>query len=259
MNGDSSSEVHFIYDQTGQVIAEIDAGTGQTLREYVYVNGQQVALVDDPGTQDEAMYFVHNDHLGTPQKITDASRNVVWAGSYKPFGEVTETVATIENNIRFPGQYEDGESGLYYNYFRNFDFTLGRFLKSDPIGQNGGINTYLYAQSNPIHYIDKFGLNAFAAATANESTKPRGGPFGGKCGPEGSQRSTWIPDATPGACDTHDRCWLQCWKNCEGPESGCRKWCDSEFASENGFYAVFVRSRNNSTYRKGLDEYCNDC
>ncbi|MEX2507294.1 MAG: RHS repeat-associated core domain-containing protein, partial [Pseudohongiellaceae bacterium] len=114
-------------------------------------------LVDDTGTQDEATYFVHNDHLGTPQKITDASQNVVWAGSYEPFGEVSETVATIDNNIRFPGQYEDEESRLHYNYFRDYDPTMGRYIESDPLGLSDGLDTYSYAWQNPLSFIDPEG------------------------------------------------------------------------------------------------------
>jgi uncharacterized protein RhaS with RHS repeats len=60
--------------------------------------------------------MIHNDHLGTPQKMTDSSGTVVWAADYKPFGEVTITVSTITNNLRFPGQYYDAETGLNYNY-----------------------------------------------------------------------------------------------------------------------------------------------
>jgi len=75
----SASELtmHFIYDPEGKLIVEIDVATGNTVREYVYVNGQQVALVDDTNTPNEELYFVHNDHLGTPQKITNDSRQVV--------------------------------------------------------------------------------------------------------------------------------------------------------------------------------------
>jgi hypothetical protein len=53
--------------------------------------------------------MIHNDHLGTPQKLTDSNGTVVWAADYKPFGE-----ATITNNLRFPGQYYDAETGLNY-------------------------------------------------------------------------------------------------------------------------------------------------
>ncbi len=164
VNGDPSTAIHFIYDQAGQVIAEIDASTGQTLREYVYVNGMQVALVDDTGTPEEATYFVHSDHLNTPQKITDEAQAVVWSGSYEPFGEVVETVADIENNVRFPGQYSDSESGLYYNYFRDYDPGLGRYVESDPIGLYGGLNTYAYATLNPLSLIDPVGLSALTVA-----------------------------------------------------------------------------------------------
>ena len=54
-----------------------------------------------PGSQ---CGMIHNDHLGTPQKLTDSSGQIVWSADYKPFGEATVTVSTITNNLRFPGQ-----------------------------------------------------------------------------------------------------------------------------------------------------------
>ncbi|NKB33807.1 MAG: hypothetical protein GKR91_11980 [Pseudomonadales bacterium] len=169
VNGDASTTIHFIYDQNGQVIAEIDSNTGQTLREYIYVNGLQVALVDDTGSAEEETYFVHSDHLGTPQKISDDQQAVVWGASYEPFGEVTETVADIENNIRFPGQYEDSESGLNYNYFRDYDPSLGRYVESDPIGLVGGVNTYVYAFASPTNLLDDFGLQSTSRSSLRTS------------------------------------------------------------------------------------------
>jgi RHS repeat-associated protein len=158
VNGDANTAIHFLYDQSGQVIAEIDATTGTTLREYIYVNGQQIAIVDDTGTQEEATYFVHNDHLGTPQKITDQTQAIVWDATYKPFGEVEVATAEIENNIRFPGQYADEETGLHYNYFRDYDPSTGRYVESDPIGLIGGNNLFSYVGNNPLDRIDPFGL-----------------------------------------------------------------------------------------------------
>jgi len=50
------------------------------------------------------------------------------------------------------------QQGLVYNYFRYYDPETGRYITSDPIGLNGGINTYAYANSNPLKYIDPTGM-----------------------------------------------------------------------------------------------------
>jgi RHS repeat-associated protein len=82
--------------------------------------------------------MIHNDHLGTPQKMTDASGTVVWAADYKPFGEATITVSTITNNLRFPGQYYDQETGLHYNYMREYNPVIGRYAEADLMGYEVG-------------------------------------------------------------------------------------------------------------------------
>jgi len=128
------------------------------------------------GTDTVAYY--HNDQLGTPVQATDKMGNIVWSASYNVFGQATITTPeatadkpTITSNLRLPGQYYDEETGLHYNYFRDYDSTIGRYLTSDPIGLRAGLNTYTYALSNPLSYTDPLGL----AATAVAIPLPTGG------------------------------------------------------------------------------------
>jgi RHS repeat-associated protein len=103
--------------------------------------------------------MIHNDHLATPQKMTDNTGTVRWGADYKPFGKAAiVSSATITNNLRFPGQYYDEETGLHYNYFRDYNPTIGRYVERDPIGQRGGINLYRYVGNNPVKWVDPLGL-----------------------------------------------------------------------------------------------------
>ena len=140
------------YDNSGNLLFESDA-TGTPQVEYIWLGNQRLAMV-----QNNNLYYTHVDHLGTVQMLTDGSGDVVWAGDYKPFGEVDVTVETVGNNLRFPGQYYDEEIGNHYNYFRDYDPSIGRYIESDPIGLKGGLNTYIYVNANPIYHYDYFGL-----------------------------------------------------------------------------------------------------
>ncbi|MEQ8532978.1 MAG: RHS repeat-associated core domain-containing protein [Imperialibacter sp.] len=99
--------------------------------------------------------------------MTDAQGQIVWDVDRKPFGEVSYRINLATNNLRFPGQYADEETGLHYNYFRDYDPGTGRYIQSDPIGLNGGINTYVYVGGNPLMEIDLFGLQKSFSETMN--------------------------------------------------------------------------------------------
>jgi RHS repeat-associated protein len=150
-----SEITRFHYDYNGNLISETD-GTGSPVRDYIYLNGEPAAM-KLYGTGAGWYYFI-NDHLGTPQKVTDASGAVVWEAGYMPFGEARILIADIENNLRFPGQYYDKETGLHYNYHRYYDPETGRYLTPDPIGLEGGLNLYAYVDGNPVNWADPNGL-----------------------------------------------------------------------------------------------------
>lgn len=122
---------------------------------------REVTIAVKPPKDSTGIYYFHNDHLGTPQVITDEPGNVSWAAKYTPFGKAEILTEEVTNNIRFPGQYFDLESGLHYNYFRDYDPELGRYIQSDPIGLAGGINTYGYAYQSPIMNYDPYGLDVW--------------------------------------------------------------------------------------------------
>jgi RHS repeat-associated protein len=113
-----------------------------------------------PNGSSITVYYVHTDHPGTPRKVTNPSGNtVVWRWDPDTFGSLAPSVTSITYNLRFPGQYYQAESGLHYNYFRDYDRQTGRYVESDLIGLFGGsYSPYGYVWSDPIGYLDPFGL-----------------------------------------------------------------------------------------------------
>ncbi|MES9994418.1 MAG: RHS repeat-associated core domain-containing protein [Candidatus Thiodiazotropha sp.] len=113
---------------------------------------------------DPHLAYIHFEHRGAPVAVSDQSGEVIWQVYYQPFGEVEELNnpdgdgEAYALDLRYPGQYHDRESGYYYNYFRDYDPATGRYLQSDPIGLNGGLNTYAYVGGNPTRYSDPQGL-----------------------------------------------------------------------------------------------------
>ncbi|MCP4276571.1 MAG: hypothetical protein GY779_09495 [Gammaproteobacteria bacterium] len=143
---------YYLYDTGGQLLGEYDA-TGAPIKEYVHLEGVPIAQVDNT-----SITYLHTDHLATPRKATNEAGQVVWQWDSEAFGNALPQSSGVEVNLRFPGQYYDQETGLYYNYFRTYDPSTGRYLESDPIGLGGGLNTYAYVGGNPLSYSDPLGL-----------------------------------------------------------------------------------------------------
>jgi RHS repeat-associated protein len=147
----------FVYDEVGHLLGEYSS-TGALIQETVWMDDIPVATLRPNGST-VTIYYVHTDHLNAPRIVTQSSDNSarwVWGGgapNQNPLG-----LGTFIYNLRFPGQYSQAETGLAYNYFRDYDAPTGRYLESDPIGLRGGINTYSYVGSNPISRTDPMGL-----------------------------------------------------------------------------------------------------
>jgi RHS repeat-associated protein len=100
----------------------------------------------------------------------------------EPFGnnaadENPSGLGSFDLPLRLPGQRHDAETGLHYNYFRDYDPSIGRYSESDPIGLRGGLNTYAYAHEDPLSRSDPFGLESFVCKRPL-GKKPDTGPVG---------------------------------------------------------------------------------
>jgi len=152
-----STITYYVYDGT-HVVAEY-TGTGILQRHYSYYPGtdhpHSVAI---GGTR----YYFMGDAIGSVTGLIGPSGGgtAIFARyRYTPFGEPDSTYESgITNSVRFAGRELDPETGLYYDRARYYDPQLGRFVSEDPIGVQGGINQYAYADNDPINGRDPSGL-----------------------------------------------------------------------------------------------------
>ncbi|HEY9031486.1 MAG TPA: RHS repeat-associated core domain-containing protein [Kangiella sp.] len=164
----SSSTTRFFYDESGRLIAEYLVAENKW-KEYIYLHGQVVGFAVNG-----ALYYVHNDHLGRAERITNASKSTVWRANNYDFDRVVAYGSADWYNLGFPGQYYDSEKDSYYNYLRDYDPKTGRYIQSDPIGLAGGINTYAYVGGNPINWFDPFGLSQCSCIEEQNRNSPDG-------------------------------------------------------------------------------------
>lgn len=150
--------VAYGYDENGQLLTEWPGPYSTSVGgDTIYLNTLPVAVVRN-GT----VYAIETDHLGTPRLAFNLATNATvwsWSAVGSAFG-THEPMGALTLNLRFPGQYYDAETGLNYNYFRDYEPGTGRYVESDPIGLMGGVNTYAYVGARPLTRFDPTGLFA---------------------------------------------------------------------------------------------------
>lgn len=152
----------YAYDGANHLIGEYKVN-GTPITEYVWFGDTPVAVINGAGATSQ-VFAIHTDHLDTPRVIVDAQWQVRWRWMGEPFGaspaeqQPTAGLAALQQNLRFPGQQYEPFGGRHYNHFRDYDPTTGRYVQSDPIGLNGGLNTYAYVSGNPLSRSDSLGL-----------------------------------------------------------------------------------------------------
>lgn len=145
-----------------RIVAEYDGNGARTVR-YAYLPGDYAPIQQATVT---ATTYLHSDRLQTPRRGTSTAGVVTWKGDYRSFGDGAPNTDPDGNGQvvvvkhRFPGQYAD-ESGLSYNFFRDYEPATGRYVEADPIGLGGGPNLFTYANLNPTTYSDPRGLQVF--------------------------------------------------------------------------------------------------
>ncbi|MDC8785897.1 RHS repeat-associated core domain-containing protein [Roseateles koreensis] len=156
---------YYAYDPQGHLLGEY-AGNGTALSEYVWLGDIPVAVIQ-PNTANASnppnIYFVHTDHLDTPRVLMDRQNQLRWRWMAEPFGitpaeNSPSGLPSVDISLRLPGQQFDPDTGLHYNMARDYDPTVGGYVQSDPIGLQGGINTYAYVGGNPVSRMDPSGL-----------------------------------------------------------------------------------------------------
>ena len=215
----SAGTRRFVYDGDGRVLGEYGVSATDVKAEFIWAQPQvandntpfggddgaggymplAVATPNSSGTV--VVNWVHGNHLGVPLLTTDSAGNP----------------ATTPNDYQAPGYPGQSKviADLYYNRYRDYDPTTGRYIQADPIGLSGGSNPYMYAGNNPLNGIDPSGLQIIIPVPGRKYT-----PFPPWLLRERPKKSPTNPPMPPSkSCDDEDD--DACWKQYENHQSQC--------------------------------------
>jgi RHS repeat-associated protein len=169
----------FVYDEKGNLLGEYGS-TGTIIEETGYLPNTPVSVLSKgwgiAGLGSASPYAVFTgangatvssttpDWLNAPHIIANSSKTYQWRWDHYDFGNNAPNqnpsgLGVFAYNFRFPGQYYDAESGLFYNGARDYNGTIGRYVQADPLGLTGGqLTLYPYVGNNPLTRTDPLGL-----------------------------------------------------------------------------------------------------
>lgn|GEM_PF-5637993 len=151
---------YFVYGQDGKLVSEYN---GVQRKNYVWLGDTPIAQIE-AAANDANIIYLHTDHLATPRVASNDQQTIIWRWNGDAFGNGAPDEDSDQDgklthiNLRFPGQYADTESGLYYNVHRYYDPEKGRYTQSDPLGLTDGTNSFAYVHGNPVSGVDPLGL-----------------------------------------------------------------------------------------------------
>ncbi|WP_407833264.1 RHS repeat-associated core domain-containing protein [Vibrio rotiferianus] len=176
----------YLWDGANIVQHSQKTADGSAIQEIEYLYEPEtfrpLAQVTHKANQASRLHYIVTDHAGTPQELCSENGDVVWQGEQALWGHYQQK-NTLPNHgfrenaqndelycdLRYQGQIEDHESGLYYNVNRYYDADSGQYLSPDPIGFSGGLRPQAYV-FNPLDWVDPLGLTSCELAKKMEDS-----------------------------------------------------------------------------------------